>query len=73
MATVQQRPTVVVTNGNTAAILGQVTLALKRCGQGEKVTEVRSRVLGADSYDQALQIMLEYADFDLDEVEERRD
>jgi len=35
---------------------------LKEVGQGDKVQEFKQRVLNAGSYDEALQIMLEYVD-----------
>lgn len=67
MSNTQTKPVVTVTNGNTAAILGQVSRALKRAGRYDKADEVRKRVLASKSQQEALTIMHEYADLEIDD------
>ena len=50
------------TNGNVFALVGKVTLALKKADQHDKVREFRSRLIKCGSYDNALALMQEYVD-----------
>jgi hypothetical protein len=50
------------TDGNVFALLGRCSAALKRAGRHAKAEELRERVMGSKSYDEALSIMLEYVD-----------
>lgn len=62
-----QKPVVVgPVDGNVFAVLGACQKALRRAGQDDVAKELASKVFGCDSYDEALQIMLKYVDFDLD-------
>ena len=49
-------------DGNIFAILGRVRQALKESGQPEQADEVTERVTQAGSYQEALQIIMEYVD-----------
>lgn len=59
-----EKPKVQLTgqNGNVFNLLGICTLALKKAGQKEKATELKNKVFKCKSYDEALQIMMEYCD-----------
>jgi len=52
-------------DGNIFAVMGAVSRALKDAGQRNKVSEMQNRVMSSSSYDEALCICMEYADFDL--------
>ena len=52
-------------DGNIFAVMGAVSRALKDAGQRNKVSEMQNRVMSSSSYDGALRICMEYADFDL--------
>lgn len=58
------KPTVKLTgtDGNVFALLGKCTSALKRAGQPDQAKELQTKVFSAESYDQALQLMMEYCD-----------
>lgn len=47
-------------NGNVYVLLAVSAKALKRAGHRDKALELKSRVMGCGSYDEALQIMQEY-------------
>ena len=47
-------------DGNIFSILGRVSRTLKENGKGEQVKEVGERVMASSSYDEALQIIMEY-------------
>jgi len=49
-------------NGNIFNLLSIATLTLKRCGQKEKADELSKKVRKAESYDEAIGIILEYVD-----------
>lgn len=49
-------------NGNVFNLLAICTRALKRAGKTDQATEMRKRVYKCDSYDEALQIMMEYVE-----------
>lgn len=49
-------------DGNIFSIMGRTARALKRDGQYEQATEMTARVAKANSYDEALQIIMEYVD-----------
>lgn len=50
------------TDGNVFALLGTCTRALRRDGLRAEASELTNRVMAAASYDDALQIMLQYVD-----------
>ncbi|WP_088076876.1 hypothetical protein [Litchfieldia alkalitelluris] len=49
-------------DGNIFWILGRVNRALKENGKADEAKEVSERVLASGSYDEALQIMMEYVE-----------
>jgi len=49
-------------DGNTFAIVGRVSDAMRRQGLAAHVADYRRRVMAAKSYDEVLQITLQYAD-----------
>lgn len=49
-------------DGNIFNLIGIAAKALTRNGQTKEADELTKRCLSADSYDQALQIILEYVD-----------
>jgi len=51
-------------DGNAFAVLGAVTRALRRAGQGDKVEEYRKRATAGD-YHTLLAVSMEYVEFDL--------
>ena len=50
------------TDGNVFALLGACTKALKRADQPAQARELAAKVLAAKSYDEALQLMMQYVD-----------
>lgn len=56
-------------DGNAFAVMGAVTRALKRAGQGDKVEEYRVKAMSGD-YHHLLAVSMEYVDFDLSESRE---
>ena len=51
-------------DGNAFAVMGAVTRALKKAGQGEKVKAYQEQAT-AGEYDNLLRVSMEYVDFDL--------
>ena len=49
-------------DGNIFFILGRVSRTLKENGKPEQVKEVSDRVMASGSYDEALQIIMEYVE-----------
>jgi len=49
-------------NGNVFVLLGACSTALRRAGQGDQANELRQKVFAAGSYDEALQLMMQYVD-----------
>lgn len=49
-------------DGNIFSILGRVSRALKENGKTDEAKEVSERVMLSGSYDEALQIMMEYVE-----------
>lgn len=49
-------------DGNVFNLIGICSRALKREGQSEKAKEMTDRIFKCKSYDEALQIMMEYCD-----------
>lgn len=49
-------------DGNIFYILGRVSRVLKENGQAEQANEVSERVMASGSYDEALQIVMEYVE-----------
>jgi hypothetical protein len=50
------------TNGNVYALAGRVSSTLKRAGMEDEAQEMKDRIKVCASYDEALQIMMEYVD-----------
>ena len=50
------------TDGNIFALAGRASAALRKARQGEKVEEMREKFLQAQSYDEALRVLMEYVD-----------
>lgn len=50
------------TDGNVFALMGKVSSALKKAGMLEQTKECASRIMNSGSYDEALQIMMEYVE-----------
>ena len=50
------------TDGNVFALMGRVTSTLKRAGQQDKAEELAAKVWDCSSYDEALQLFMEYVD-----------
>ena len=50
------------TDGNVFALAGQVSRALRKAGQEDKAKEFSSKLFSMGSYDEALQLMMEYVD-----------
>ena len=48
------------TDGNVFSVLGRVSKALKLAGMEGEAKECQRRVMKAESYDEALQIIMEY-------------
>ena len=48
-------------DGNAFAIMGRVTKALKKAGQGDKVAEFQKKAMSGD-YNKLLSVCLEYVD-----------
>ena len=51
-------------DGNAFVIMGAVTRALKKAGQGDKVAEYRKKAMSGD-YAHLLSVSMEYVEFDL--------
>jgi len=51
-------------DGNAFAVMGAVTKALRRAGQGDLVTEYLARAMEGD-YNHLLAVSLDYVDFDV--------
>lgn len=51
-------------DGNVFNLIGIASRTLKRAGQREQADEMKKRIMGgeADSYDKALQIIMEYVE-----------
>lgn len=62
--TIFQKPTadLLGSDGNVFFLLGTCTRALKRAGLRFEAEELARRVMDAQSYDEALQTMLQYVD-----------
>lgn len=52
-------------DGNAFSVMGAVTRALKRAGQGDKVAEYREKAMSGD-YNHLLAVSMEYVEFELD-------
>lgn len=50
------------TDGNIFALTSRVARTLQKAGQGDKVSEVMTKVLASKSYDEALQVLMEYVE-----------
>jgi hypothetical protein len=49
-------------DGNVFNLIGICARALRKAGQADKATEMTRKCFGAGSYDNALQIMMDYCD-----------
>jgi len=49
-------------DGNVFNLLGKCTKALKRAGMPQQAKELGEKVCKAQSYDEALQLMMQYCD-----------
>ena len=58
------RVSLVGQDGNVYNLLGICTKALQRANQGKEAQELKNRVYGCGSYEEALSIMYEYVDED---------
>jgi hypothetical protein len=47
-------------DGNIFSIMGKCTKALKRVGQNEQAKELTEKIFSSSSYDEALQICMQY-------------
>ncbi len=50
------------TDGNIYALIGQAKRSLNKAGLHDKAQEMVKKVMHSESYDKALQIILEYVD-----------
>lgn len=59
-----EKPTVQLTgeDGNVFSIIGRVSKALKRAGQPEKAKEFTQKAMKSGSYDEVLQLCMDYCD-----------
>lgn len=53
-------------DGNIFAVAAACSMALKRAGMNDKVNEMQTKIMNAESYDKALCVCMEYVKFDLD-------
>ena len=49
-------------DGNIFNLMGLASRTLKNAGQEEQAAEMRERIFKSDSYDRALQIIMEYVE-----------
>jgi len=52
------------TDGNVFAIIGNVSKSLKKAGLAEKATEFTSKAFNSGSYDEVLQLAMEYVEIE---------
>ena len=50
------------TDGNIFALVGRAAKALRRAGMKDEAAEMSGKVMKSDSYDEALQIIMQYVD-----------
>jgi hypothetical protein len=50
------------TDGNVFSLVGKVSAVLRKAGQRQQAKEMQEKILACGSYDQALQILMEYVD-----------
>ena len=50
------------TDGNVFAIIGKVSHTLKRAGQREQAQEFTDKAMKCGSYDEVLQLLMEYVE-----------
>jgi len=64
MSTKSDKPVVklVGTDGNVFALIGKCSQSLKSVGKKDEAKEMSSRCFGAQSYSEALCIMMEYCE-----------
>ena len=61
---IKPKVTLVGQDGNVFNLLGICTRALKQAGYPDKANELGGKVMSAGSYDEALQLMMEYCEID---------
>lgn len=54
-------------DGNMFGIMAACSIALRRAGQSDKIQEMRTRITNSNSYGEALDVCMEYVQFDLSE------
>ena len=62
MQTIKPKCKLVGTDGNVFALAGQVTKALKKNSQFDLAKEFSEKLFQCESYDKALQLMMEYVE-----------
>lgn len=60
-------------DGNVFSIIGNVQSTLRKAGFKEKAAEFRDKALSAKSYDEVIQLSMQYVDFGGDEDEDDED
>jgi len=50
------------TNGNVFALIGRVRKVLRKAGMEKEAKEMCDKVMKSGSYDEALQVMMEYVE-----------
>jgi hypothetical protein len=50
------------TDGNVFSLVGKASAVLRKAGQQQQVKELREKIFACGSYNQALQILMEYVD-----------
>ncbi len=61
---IQQKPRceLIGTDGNIFAVMGKASRTLKRAGLADQAKELTAKVMQSGSYDEALQIVMEYVE-----------
>ena len=66
MTTDTKKPTVTGrVDGNIFSVIGAASKALKKANQHKLAEEMTAKAFNAGSYDEALQVCMEYVDFDI--------
>lgn len=63
-------PVCVPSDGNAFSIVGAASKVLKRAGLEDQAKEMSSRALSSNSYDELIQIVMEYVDLLPSDVED---
>ena len=62
----EDKPVAYVRDGNIFAVMGAARKSLRRAGMRKEAEELLSRVTASHSYDEALAIISEYVDLELE-------